>query len=335
MAYIGNQPADKYSTLSKQTITGDGTTGPYTLDYPAATAQDIEVFVNNVRQEPGVAYTVSDTALTMTGAVASTDDFYVVFQGRAVQTTTHPAGQTLQALDAQLTGDLKLETSSGGVYTVTGTDTSTDRTLTLPDEAGTILTTTGDGSSLTGIPASGFVPVYSVDSSPGAGVVDVDDIFSATYEKYYISFYIRPATTNTYLYARLLSSGTLYSTDNYRQALGGAESTSSGSNDTQSRQIWDDGEWNLTPAGGGTSNNTAAGGIEGNFTFCGRNESGEAKKIIGECGMIRDGNDTACASSFFGIYDTSETVSYTGLRFYFSAGNVAEFRLQVYGMAGA
>lgn len=94
MAYIGNQPADKYSTLSKQTITGDGTTGPYTLDYPAATAQDIEVFVNNVRQEPGVAYTVSGTALTMTGNVASDDDFYVVFQGRAVQTVV-PADNTI------------------------------------------------------------------------------------------------------------------------------------------------------------------------------------------------------------------------------------------------
>jgi len=156
MAYIGNQPADKYSTLSKQTITGDGTTGPYTLDYSAATAQDIEVFVNNVRQEPGVAYTVSDTALTMTGAVASTDDFYVVFQGRAVQTTTHPAGQTLQALNAQLTGDLKLETSSGGIYTVTGTDTSTDRTLTLPDEAGTVLTS-ASSISASQLPSSSII----------------------------------------------------------------------------------------------------------------------------------------------------------------------------------
>jgi len=146
MAYIGNVPADKYSTLSKQTITGDGGTA-YTLDYAVATAQDIEVFVNNVRQEPGVAYTVSGTALTMTGAVSSSDDFYVVFQGKAVQTTTHPSGQNLQALDAQLTGDLKLETSSGGIYTVTGTDTASNRTLTLPDEAGTVLTSASDISA--------------------------------------------------------------------------------------------------------------------------------------------------------------------------------------------
>ena len=57
------------------------------LDHAVANAQEIEVFVNNVRQEPGTAYTVSGTTLTMTGNVASTDDFYVVFQGTAIQTS--------------------------------------------------------------------------------------------------------------------------------------------------------------------------------------------------------------------------------------------------------
>ena len=85
MAYIGNIPAEQYATLAKQTITGNGGAF-YTLDYAVANEQEIEVFVNNVRQEPGVAYTVSGTALTMTGNVASTDDFYVVFQGKTVGT---------------------------------------------------------------------------------------------------------------------------------------------------------------------------------------------------------------------------------------------------------
>lgn len=89
MGYIGNQTSNSYSSLDKQTITGDGGTG-YTLDHAVANAQEIEVFVNNVRQEPGVAYTVSGTTLTMTGNVASTDDFYVVFQGKALQTTVPP-----------------------------------------------------------------------------------------------------------------------------------------------------------------------------------------------------------------------------------------------------
>ena len=41
--------------------------------------------------------------------------------------------------------------SGTGVLTVTAPNTSTDRTITLPDGTGTLLTTDGDGSSLTGV----------------------------------------------------------------------------------------------------------------------------------------------------------------------------------------
>ena len=75
--------------MDKQTITGNGGAS-YTLTHAVANAQEIEVFVNNVRQEAGVAYTVSGTALTMTGNVASSDDFYVIYQGKALQTTVPP-----------------------------------------------------------------------------------------------------------------------------------------------------------------------------------------------------------------------------------------------------
>lgn len=89
MGYVGNQTTNSYSSMDKQTITGNGGAS-YTLTHSVANAQEIEVFVNNVRQEPGVAYTVSGTALTMTGNVASTDDFYVIYQGKALQTTVPP-----------------------------------------------------------------------------------------------------------------------------------------------------------------------------------------------------------------------------------------------------
>ena len=41
--------------------------------------------------------------------------------------------------------------SGTGVLTVTAPNTSTDRTITLPDATGTLLTTTGSGANLTGI----------------------------------------------------------------------------------------------------------------------------------------------------------------------------------------
>ena len=116
MAYIGNEPAEAYSNIAYQDFgTQSGTT--FTLDYPAGAPGELEVFVNNVRQEPSVAYTVSGTTLTMTGTVAASDDFYVVFQGKAQQTVTHPANTALATTTGTFSGAL----SAGALSATTGT----------------------------------------------------------------------------------------------------------------------------------------------------------------------------------------------------------------------
>ena len=99
MGYLGNTVQTAFTSFDKQSITGDGTTGPYTLSHAVANEQEIEVFVNNVRQEggSGKAYTAAGNQITMTGNVLSTDDFYVVFQGKALQTVTVPDGSITQA----------------------------------------------------------------------------------------------------------------------------------------------------------------------------------------------------------------------------------------------
>jgi len=99
MAYQGNPLYTAFSTINKQDLTG-GTGTNFTLDYSVGSPQDIEVFVNNVRQEPVDAYTISGTSLTMTGAIVATDDFYVVFQGKAQQTVVPGAGTITQAMFA-------------------------------------------------------------------------------------------------------------------------------------------------------------------------------------------------------------------------------------------
>jgi len=105
MGHIGNTVQTAFTSFDKQTITGTGGT-TYTLTHSVANEREIEVFVNNVRQEPSVAYNVSGNTLTMTGNVASTDDFYVVYQGKAVQTVTHPSDAPLQATTGTFTGDV-------------------------------------------------------------------------------------------------------------------------------------------------------------------------------------------------------------------------------------
>jgi len=100
VAYIGNFPAEKYTTFSKQTFTPDGSTTSFTLDFSVANENDLELFVNNVRQEPGSgkAYTASGTTLTMSEAPGSSDTMYAVFQGKAVQTVTPASNSVTSAM---------------------------------------------------------------------------------------------------------------------------------------------------------------------------------------------------------------------------------------------
>ena len=94
MAYIGNQPALQYITFAKQTFTANSSTVAFTLDNSVANENELEVFVNNVRQEPGSgkAYTASGTTLTMSAAPNTGDDFYCIYQGKATQTVTPGIG---------------------------------------------------------------------------------------------------------------------------------------------------------------------------------------------------------------------------------------------------
>ena len=97
MAYIGIQPAESFTSFATQTFSVSATTS-YTLDHAVANENEIALFVNNVRQQPGSgkAYTATGTALTLSEATASTDTMYCVFLGRALQTVT-PATNSITA----------------------------------------------------------------------------------------------------------------------------------------------------------------------------------------------------------------------------------------------
>ena len=89
MSTLGQKPATTHVSFQKQTITGNGGTS-YTLQQSVGSELDIAVFINNTRQEPTTAYTASGTSLVMTGAVNSSDHFYVIFLAKAINTTGLP-----------------------------------------------------------------------------------------------------------------------------------------------------------------------------------------------------------------------------------------------------
>jgi hypothetical protein len=76
MAYIGNIPAEAYTNTVKDSFNGNGSTTAFTLSRPTVT-NDVRVVVENVIQDPTVAYSVSGTTLTFTSAPpAGTGNIY-------------------------------------------------------------------------------------------------------------------------------------------------------------------------------------------------------------------------------------------------------------------
>ena len=115
MSYIGNTPAEKYSSFTKQDFSTSATTS-YTLSQSVANENEIALFINFVRQEPTTAYTASGTTLTLTSATSSSDDMYCVYLGKAVQTVNPPTnsvGASQLASDAVTAAKLNDDIISG------------------------------------------------------------------------------------------------------------------------------------------------------------------------------------------------------------------------------
>lgn len=250
MAYIGNQAQSSFTSFDKQTLTGDGTTGPYTLSHAVSNEQEIEVFVNNVRQEPSVAYTASGDQLTMTGNVASTDDFYVVFQGKALQTVVPPAGSVTDSMivgmaSSKLTGALPaIDGSSLTGVAKSNPNLIVNGAMTV-NQRGDVTGSTGyggpdrfyfaragavvvDRSQSTDVPSGqGFAYSYKIDVTTADNSLTGSDyaLFTtrlegqnlqhlkkgtSSAESVTLSFWIKSSTTGTYVIE-------LYDTDNTRQ----------------------------------------------------------------------------------------------------------------------
>lgn len=94
MPYLGSTPNASFSSRTKQDFTANGSTTAFTLSSAVASANDIEVFVGNVRQEPTDAYTVNGTTLTMSEAPATGINFYVVFK-QLEENSVVPADNTI------------------------------------------------------------------------------------------------------------------------------------------------------------------------------------------------------------------------------------------------
>ena len=95
MAYVGTpiDTTNQFQSLVGKRFSGDASTTAFTLDVAPSSTLDIEVFVENVRQNPNSAYSLSGTTLTFAAAPPSgTNNIYVVHQAKAVGTISPAAG---------------------------------------------------------------------------------------------------------------------------------------------------------------------------------------------------------------------------------------------------
>ena len=99
MSYIGTpiDTTNQFQSLVGKRFSGNASTTAFTLDVAPSSTLDIEVFVENVRQDPNSAYSLSGTTLTFAAAPPSgTNNIYVIHQAKAVGTIS-PAEGTVNA----------------------------------------------------------------------------------------------------------------------------------------------------------------------------------------------------------------------------------------------
>jgi len=154
MAYIGRQPS--YGAFEKQSITADGSTTSFTLDYVIGSSSSVLVSVAGVVQEPESGYTLSGggTSIAFTAAPASGDTVFVIFLGLA-----RDVGQFLNTGIITAQTELAEQRNDGDFLLIYDTSATSLKKILASNVAPTLThvsrTATGDGSTKTFTVTSG------------------------------------------------------------------------------------------------------------------------------------------------------------------------------------
>ena len=169
MAYIGNAPNTAIvNQTTSQSFNGTGSATTFTLNRSVNVGEDLEVFVNNVQQEPGSgkSYTASGTTLTFDEAPPSgTGNVYVIYRGEATinPRLEHDANAALSATTGTFSGAVSGTTGTfTGAFTSPGIDDNADATAITIDSSENV----GIGTTTPGT----YTAYVSGSTSPGLAV---------------------------------------------------------------------------------------------------------------------------------------------------------------------
>ena len=146
MPFLGKQPTAGFASIVKDDFTPNGSTTAFTLSKQVANANDIAVFLGNVRQEPTDAYTVSGTTLNMSEAPASGLNFYVLHIAGTIESSVVPANNTISTgkLQNNSVTEAKLADINFAGNTLVDTSNSGNITLDFATNQNFVLTLTGN-----------------------------------------------------------------------------------------------------------------------------------------------------------------------------------------------
>ena len=195
MSFLGNRPDSfGYTSQSTDHFNGDGSTVSFTLSRQVGSFSDIQVVVNNVIQDPGVAYTLSSpTTLLFTGAPsAGTGNIYVVYKN-FINSTLGVAANAISAYSISantiqpyhlasglLTPIVDIFTANGATSTFTLSQSAASSNGCVVSINGLIqsfpanYSVTGNVLTFTSIPANNSIIRCEQRTLVGTGVVPLD-----------------------------------------------------------------------------------------------------------------------------------------------------------------
>ena len=321
MAYIGNQPTEAFTTFATQTFSTSATSS-YTLDHAVTNENEIALFVNNVRQQPGSgkAYTATGTALTLSANTASTDTMYCVFLGRALQTVNPPDGSVATAkIAATAVTGAKLNTDVISAQTALATAPADTDELLISD-AGVLKRI--DYSLLKSTPTHVLISTTTVSSA--VSEVNITSNIDSTYKRYIFHVdNLSCATNNAHLHFRFFQSGSIVSSSTYDWVYYYGQSNDSGFNGYARSQ--DDSYIRLLDEVKSDSDQTAY----LTLTLYDPSNTTTHKRIDSINTYSRGGNINAQRVGGR-IEDTSAV---DGVRFFMSSGNIDGGIIKMYGVA--
>ena len=180
MPYLGNEPAVAYTSTTKDTFSGDASTTDFTLS-KSANVNAVRVVVENVVQNPTVAYTCSGTTLSFTSAPPTgTNNIYVVHLGPPAATIAPPStinNPTTFTGGVTLKNETPEDTDGGreSIVTFQGTQSGSEistlaqiqasHDATADDQKGDLIFKTNDGSD-----GSSPTTAMTIDSAQNVGI---------------------------------------------------------------------------------------------------------------------------------------------------------------------